>query len=53
MTTETFKEMFNIFSHQGNENPNYFEIFILYQSGWPKSIIQKTAHSVEGMEHSW
>ena len=39
------KEIFNILSHQGNANQNYFGI--LYLSEWLRSITQVTAHAGE------
>ena len=50
---ETLKEMFNILSHQGNANQNYFEISfynILHHSEWLRSTEQMTAHAVEDVE---
>ena len=41
---ETLKEMFNVPSHQGNENQNYFESLILNLSEWSRLIKEITTH---------
>lgn len=47
--------MFNILSHKGNTNKNYFEILLL-ESEWPRLIKQMTVHAGqsagEGDTHS-
>jgi hypothetical protein len=42
--------MFNILSHQGNKNQNYFEILSQHLTKWLISTTQMTAHAGEDVE---